>query len=349
MAQVEETVDAPAVAASKTSPLKGVAPKIGVDDGYAAIKVAWFGTDGKIQTLAVPSRATFGLSQRNTAGEVQNGYAVESGATFTVSHLVAGEDTRTPDYPVSDLNRVLVHHALEQAGFGGRPVRIGTTLPPGHLFKETGKNDKLEQAKKASLLRPVRSLSGKMLADIIEHEVYPEATVAMVDYCFDDNGNTVNEIHGAVAVVDIGGRTTDIAVILPDGVIDRARMRTENVGVLNVIDNLRDKIVDEYDLDGSDAGSIDFDLAVRTGSLTLHGRQTDITGAREEAINVVGSRILQNVANKIGGGASLHTVLFVGGGAELMKAVIQRYPNSVVHPQPQFANARGVLKAMKFG
>ncbi|WP_240533981.1 hypothetical protein [Aeromonas veronii] len=66
------------------------------------------------------------------AGAGRNGgfYQTEEGGAYTVNeHLQNYEDTRFKEYPKSALNRVLVHHALRQAGFGGKNVVIATGLP----------------------------------------------------------------------------------------------------------------------------------------------------------------------------------------------------------------------------
>ncbi len=326
---------------------KGAAPTVGVDDGYAYIKLAWM-EGATIKMAAIPSRAEAGVSVSAANGVPVGGYQADEDR-YTVNAVLSGADTRFSSYPTSTLNRALVQHALIEAGFGGRQLRIGTTLPPGNFFRRSGVNDKLIEAKRANLLAPIQSLSGAPVAEIIEHEIFPEATAAVTDYLLGDDGRQVREFERPIAVVDIGGRTTDVVVILPTQDIDRGRLKTEDMGVLNVIDIIREGVIDEFDIDSADAEGIDFEKALRTGTLSMHGQAHDIAALRAEAINEVAKRILQMVNTQVGGGAALDAMLFVGGGAELMKDVIAGYRNAVVHPFPQYANARGVLKALTWG
>ncbi|MGK9007660.1 plasmid segregation protein ParM domain-containing protein, partial [Citrobacter europaeus] len=62
-------------------------------------------------------------------------YKTEEGLDYTVSeYLPNADDTRFKDYPRSPLNRVLVHHALRVAGFGGKDVSIATGLPVSYYY-----------------------------------------------------------------------------------------------------------------------------------------------------------------------------------------------------------------------
>lgn len=320
---------------------------VGVDDGYAFIKLAWYepGTT-TIRTAAVRSHAQSGADVISVSGEIMGAYETEGGERFTVNPSIAGMDTRFPDFPTSPLNRVLVHHGLNEAGFSGMDVRIGTTLPPQQFFREGDGRTRLINGKRESLLKPVKSLSGQASPKVVDHEILPEAVAAVIDYTITDDGRIAQQFSAPIAVVDIGGRTTDVVVVLPDNQIDKSRMRTEHLGVLNVIDRVQTEVIDQFDLDPTDADAIDFDQAVRNRKIRLHGSESDISQIVDGAIQEVGRRILHVVQTKIAGGASLEAILFVGGGAAVMRKVISQYPNALVHSNPQFANARGVLKAL---
>lgn len=325
---------------------QSLVPSVGIDDGFAYIKTAVY--EGKvIKTARFRSKVSSGVSLYSASGESQNVYQVDDGKSFTVNDLISGAiDTRFADYPVSDVNRVLVHHALMNAGFGGKNVRLCTTLPPGHFFRRSGVNAKLIEAKMASLSKAVICPDGKQTANIYQQRVVAEATSAVLDYVISDSGQLVRQFDRPIAVVDIGGRTTDVAVVLPDLSVDQKRLRSEVIGVLDVIDIIRDEVIDDHGLDDADASGLDFDTILESGMVRLHGHESDMRDIRDRAVEVVGQQIIQMVKTKVASGASLETILFCGGGAKVMEQVIQQYPHGVVHPDPQFANARGALKSL---
>ena len=93
---------------------------IGLDDGYANVKLAWKDADGTIRTRSIPSRAKAGSlgvgSLFDDGPGAAMGYETE-GERWTVAPGIEGESTRFPDYNLSSLARVLAHHALVSAGW----------------------------------------------------------------------------------------------------------------------------------------------------------------------------------------------------------------------------------------
>lgn len=134
---------------------------VGIDDGYAAIKLAWNDQSGQLMTFSIPSRArqgSLGVGSL-TSDQTVGGYRTE-GICFTVAPGIEGEETRFPDYNMSPLARVLSHHALVCAGFAGRSVRIASGLPLDRYFRNGKKTTKRSPEK--SGIWPSRS-SGWMV------------------------------------------------------------------------------------------------------------------------------------------------------------------------------------------
>lgn len=319
---------------------------IGCDDGYAAIKLAWFTPDMKIETLAIPSRAQPGLSMSNLDGDVQNAYE-SCGERFTVGSRVKPADTRFKDYPVSALNRALIHHSLKIAGMGGRDISLATGLPYEQFVRDKQNGSKLINAKRDSLTKPVTSIAGETLANIKKSLVFGEATSALIDYIIAEDGSERFEggLQGAVGIVDIGGRTTDCVCVIEGGKnLDQSRSGTEQVGVLDVVSKMSESICEALDLD--DLGSYDTDEILQTRTIKVFGKPQDVSAHVDAAIHEVGMQVISLVQARFGQAADMDAVLFVGGGAELMKSVVKQYPNAHVPEHPQFANARGMLKYM---
>lgn len=325
---------------------------VGIDDGYAVIKMAWFPErdSNTLLTHSFPSQVGMGeLLTSMTGGTPERAYST-NGQTYTVLPPRDPIDTRFDEYPLSDMNRVLVAHALLVAGLGGKQISLCTGLPPGSYFDSgTGLNDRLLKRKEASLMLPVTAISGEPMPIIGKQIVSAEAVSAAIDYMVDDAGDLVNRIEGMMAVVDIGGRTTDIVTIFGDGDlhIDRGATGSMSVGVLQALDLLKGRIADEMDLPSSELPST-LDV-LKTGYINVFGKAHDMRHHCQPVIAQVGEEILRFVQTKIGRGSRYNKILFVGGGAEVFRTVLEKFPSGVIPENPAFANARGMAKQVRAG
>ncbi len=328
---------------------------VGCDDGFAQIKLAWF-VDGSpkrtIKTYSMLSRAQAGADQ---VSDLNGGGTISfstDGGVFSVSPHLEGISTQFADYPVSALNRVLVHAALNKAGFAGMGIKLATGLPPGSFFDGGSVNTTLVSAKRSSLLKPVTAVGlGRPLASIRDHQVLPEAICAVIDWTLDEQGRQVNQMGGPVAVVDIGGRTSDIVVIMPDedGMkVDHARSGTHIIGVLRMQQTLREMIRQAKGYSSEDMLSLDMDSALRLGYIRVYGENISVNDEITAAVSEVGGAIVQAMQSRLGRGLNLDHVLLVGGGAPLLSPLLKHYKNAVMIDNPQFANARGFLKSVEY-
>lgn len=317
---------------------------IGLDDGYANIKLAWKDEDGTIRTQKVPSRAKAGSlgvgSLLDDGPGAAMGYETE-GERWTVAPGIEGESTRFPDYNLSSLARVLAHHALVSAGWGGKDVGIATGLPLDRYFRD-GKRDDVRIARKIeNFSKDVIRLDGGATARIVGHEVFAQGLAAVVDWLVDDSDP--REQIGPIGVVDIGGQTTDISVVSPGFQIDRGRVRTVDLGVLDVRDLLRRRLQSRFDVYEISDGAIDAALAF--GKIRVWNKEVDVIDDTAQVVREVESSLERNILSEFGKAASsFETILFVGGGSRIFRSLPARFPNAVVGPDPEFANARGLLK-----
>ena len=322
-----------------------------VDDGYGMIKVVT--KDGKWK---IPSRARVGAhgvatigvktaNQAPDAASLDNGYETE-GTPYTVSADVEGEGTRFNDYPVSGLNRVLVQHGLRLAGLSGKQVKIVTGLPVNDYFSGDTRNvDKINR-KIESLMKPVRALdpTGKV-ATVVENHVCAEGVAAWIDRVLDNKGRQLVNFAQPAAVVDIGGRTTDCVLVLPGFKVDFARSGTGDIGVLRLYDSVKRRVHARHKVE---MPVVALEQAVITGQIMLWGKTHDVSDLVKEAKREVSEMILREVQRRIGDTYDLHEVLIVGGGAVLFDNIRQAFPNANVPEDPEFANARGMLKYLMY-
>jgi len=327
----------------------------GLDDGYAYTKVAL--PDGRL--VSIPSRARMGPAgvtwiheQEQRIFEYQT-----DGSVYSVG-AVDGEPTQFDEYPNSGLNRVIVQHALSQAGLSGRSVHLVSGLPVAAFYRNDGqRRQKVIDKKRNSLNLTVEPLStrGKtstqrLKAGIAFHEVIPEALAAWYDHVIVtlDDGVTLDadRLNAPIAIVDIGGRTTDYVVVQDQGIV-HSSSGSLNRGMLNVTMRVANAIQEQFDLD--ELGEQSIAKAVDTHVLRVHGKDHEVSAMVVDAKRELVERLYTETRRKLGLGAELDRVLFVGGGsAALASDIADWFPNQIIADHAAFANARGMLKYLQF-
>jgi plasmid segregation protein ParM len=323
---------------------------VAIDDGYAQTKVYGEKTDGTIGKYHMRSSVRPG---RYGVGSISgNGflglYETEEGQ-FTASEDVEAESTQFDNFHTSTMNRVLVNHGLVGAGYGGLPVDIITGLPVADFFGHDGGMDEEKIAlKKTNLKKPVQLASGSNRVALINSiQVGCQAVAAYYDYALDDELNEVRDTDGAIAIVDIGGRTTDIATVIGGTRIDHARSGTANIGVLDVYSAVklgiwaRERIRDNFPINV-------IDKAVRDGKVKLYGEEQDISKIVDEVKSEYQAKLKREIERQISTAATMNRVVFVGGGAALFTDIADTFRNGYVSPDPEFANARGLYKHARY-
>lgn len=328
----------------------GTAIPLGIDDGFAATKVAL--ADGRLVTI--PSRGRIGKAAvTQIAGISSEGTIAEYLTEETVYSVgeVDGMSTRFDGYASSGLNRAIVQHALQAAGMAGRPVHAVSGLPmSGFYLPDGSKRTTTIETKRASLLRAVTCVDGGRPAEIAFHAVIPEALAAWYDYVIDDTGDEprLDEARASrpVAVVDIGGRTTDYAVV--DGQsLQHTASGTVSRGLLDIKAALAEAIQQRFDLEHVDERHVDGVL--RSGQARLFGQDQDFSREVAAAKAMLLEALHDETRGKLGRGAGVDVVHFVGGGAMVLAEAIQSwFPHGSIAAHPVFANARGMLKFLRY-
>ena len=325
---------------------------VAVDDGYAQTKLWGENLDKSgitsfiMRSSARPGR--YGLM--SLAGEgISGSYRTEEDQEFTVSEEIEGEDTQFDAFHVSPMNRVLVNHALSRAGYANRPVHLISALPVGNFFSDGSKrNESAIEAKKANLMKKIKiTTDDGGLANIVRVDIGCQAMAAFVDYWLDDDMKERDVPVERVAVVDIGGRTTDVILVL-DGVrFDQRKSGTENIGVLDVYNSLAAMIRAKFETRDHYPLTM-LDTAVRSGYVRLWGERHDVTEMVKRAVIEQREKLSREIQRRLGDGSDLDAILFVGGGASLFKEITGSYRNSKILENPEWSNARGLYKYLKY-
>ena len=321
---------------------------VGVDDGFACTDVVVMHGGKVLKTAVVTSRARSGEANTTVIGgaEAETVPVFDSeGETWTVEDGSGSDSARFDTYPFSPMNRAIVHQALRLAGLAGRDVHIATGLPLAKFYVGGKPNNDYIARKRESLLKPVIAIDGQPLANIVAHNVFPEGLAAWVDYAVADGKMRVSAKE-TVGVIDIGGRTTDCAVVLQDRRIDHPRCGSALAGALDVVAEVATKLSSR--MGGLAISEALVDKALRAGAHTLsvRGKSVDFSDLLEIALKQTLGKVKQEVSRRFGGAEDLDRIILVGGGAYLFKAALDKdFPDQVYVPElPEFANARGFAK-----
>lgn len=336
---------------SSTPLISGAITNVAIDNGYADQKIAYWvegeNNSKRIEVHSYPSRAQMGAVNISIDGKSAGVYDVDGDAWTVGKDVTDPESIRSEKYAFSELNAVLVNHSLIASGFAGKSVRVATGLPFEHMYKDGQPDQDLVDRVKKSITVGVIPRGDLEPASISSHVVYPESTAAFVDYAVDEHtGEMSKSIETGVAVVDIGGNTTDITYINSNNTINVDRSGSKHVGVLNIRDRLKKLIQDRYKV--QEVRDVQLDKALRTGKCSIFGKEEDVLEQINQAKRQTLKKLMNWVEEMVGDAGDLDYILFVGGGSAVLEDLIKEYPHAIVPKDPQFSNARGMLKYMTF-
>lgn len=323
----------------------------GIDDGHRDLKAKF--SNGV--RLSVQSRAASGLINKISINDSKNNvfnYTTDDGI-FSVGDIEHADETAYDDYPVSAQNRVIVAHALRMAGFDENDQIIAVTGLPLKRFYLKGKmNEPLILAKKKNLLkRDVVDMEGFRPAPIVRHEVLSEGIASWLSYVLDrgEDGKIAisqEKLMERTAIVDIGGRTLDIAVVR-NWALDGDRSATEEIGMLSIINGAKNRISDEFG--GIELTDEQVEQAVMTQRIKIYGQMRDVSPIVNASILSTVNNLRSSIKRCLKQVGDIDNVFFVGGTTKFLEQHIQDwFPNQRIMNDPVFANADGMLKYAEF-
>jgi plasmid segregation protein ParM len=323
---------------------------IAIDDGYDFTKVR-----SRAGELLIPT--AFSLTPTYKKAVIGDSENVESvydinGKRVAVGPKVVGMDSRFEEYPYSEENLAVAMDALRRVAAPGAPVHIVTGLPFNRYYLPNGQENPLVPDRKTKAWsRPIQLIDAEVaLPRIAGVHVIAEGVAAWFDYVLTDDGEMIPQrMSEFTAVVDIGGRTTDIAVFQDDQ-LNPHLSGTHNHGMLDVKSAIGSKLEELFP--GTEFDRSRIDHALKTNEVKLGGGRTvNVSTVVTESRAVLFEGIERYMRSKIGNHMPLiDRVIFVGGGAKALNfelthtEVQKRFNNPVIHPFAQFANARGMLK-----
>jgi plasmid segregation protein ParM len=334
---------------------------VGIDDGHDSIKLTL--ESGK--SFIIPARVSLGqhmLCSIADDEEKDHIYKIDdndfSVIDFNTQAAINYIDTRTQDYPYSKHNIALIYHALHKAGITG-PVSIMTGLPVERFYINGQKNVQLIDKKIDNLLNSeVKNINDKvMLPTVAQHRVISQALAAYFDLLLDMNGNVNPDIEeisndSKIAIVDIGGRTTDIiSVDVGGSSVDLSKSATRDIGALYLKDAIKQRIMNEYHISHVSAAVLN--RILEKGNFRHNGKIVDVQAIVKQEKSILTNKITALVNQVLDLDFNEYGIVaFIGGGSLLIKDELKELyadnENVVLTDDPQFANSRGMLKFNKY-
>ncbi|MEN8169167.1 MAG: ParM/StbA family protein [Pseudomonadota bacterium] len=347
--------------ASKTQEdtLEEQAIQLGMDDGFYNTKIA--GPNGTL--FCIPSRVRTGPSR--VIGMAGNSPEISEFRVGDVTYSageVSGESTMFDEYPVSNLNRVMSHHSLHAAGFGGKRVKLASGLPIRLYYKGLNGevNEQLIEKKINNLQGDIELLSAAPSyggntkpVDIIEHNVCPEGQIAWYHFVIEEKvGGQVHISKGLHSIpmgfIDIGGRTTSLSVV-EGGQVDLERSGSINAGMLDVRKQVGGRLINEFDL--ADASDNMIDSALNTGTVLIYGKSIRVSKSVNEAKASVLEHIRDEAKRIFGLGNELAEIKLFGGAYRDFQQQLEEAPlfkRQEVADNPLYVNAIAMYKLMRY-
>lgn len=319
---------------------------IAIDSGCAYIKMAYL-EDGVLKCSQIPAQAARGFAAVGFNG---------AGTTYIADdhewHLnqETPENTQFQSYPYSAHNLALNIAALHSEGLTG-DLKLSTGVPVNDFYTKEGLNQANIDKKKA-LFSKQTSIHGPgdLPFTLNCFKVCPEAVAAVVDFVCDEEGQEKQDIQGAVAVVDIGGRTTDLSVVDRNFMASSDTIATLPLGCLDLYQSLEKALREQHDFHSKIPVKM-LEEACQTGHISLYmgSQPIDVRElVRKEKKKLV-TRIHEEVERRFGD-QHLTIMLYAGGGAAMFEEQLTDLASQGVRvlESPQYANVRGYWKIATF-
>ncbi|MFZ4814789.1 MAG: hypothetical protein ACOYL5_09645 [Phototrophicaceae bacterium] len=219
-------------------------------------------------------------------------------------------------------------------------LRLATGLPVDHMA------DAAELKRVLLGQHRIKTDTADFIANISEVFVMPQPMGTLYSQMLTDAGQ-INRHHTAVrtGVADVGRFSVDISLD-DDGEFVRIESGSVEAGVYTV----HERIGQILEQDHRQKFSIRFiEETLRNGTITIAGQPMAYHRQVEEALEPLRNATLNLMREKWGAAKTVDVIYLSGGGAELVyDQVVDEYPQTILIPDAQFANARGYLNFAHF-
>lgn len=327
--------------------------KIGIDVGFGYSKAVWFGEDGQVRQLVIPSvlgRAAqvqqmdlSGLGGRKRHRVFRVTYEGEEyfvGSDALLHSQTGLQSTQTFGRIGSDEERILLLALLARAGL--TDVCIVTGLPVLAW-------DLRHKLRRSWTGQHRISLGHKeMTINVREVRTAWQPVLSLYDYALAFDGQQVkltNGMNGDLLrrgwlITDVGHNSTDRAGVINLTPVDQYTGGAR-VGGRDILAVLNKRLEGEY---GISRPIAELEEALRRGWLDVFSDRVNLLPLARSAAASLSAQVASDVSDSIGDGSMFYGILVTGGPADVVRPAIARAcPRNRVTAlrDAQIANARG--------
>lgn len=183
---------------------------------------------------------------------------------------------------------------------------------------------------------------------VVDCRVIPQPFGCLLSATLDDHGNVTDKAlaTGAVGVIDVGGKTTNLLSVNRLAEIGR-ETASVSTGAWDAVRAVREWLADHCpDLDIRDHQVID---AIIARQVKYYGEPVDLAGIVDATLEPMAQQVLSSATQLWNGAAALEAILVSGGGALLLGPYIKaHFRHARVVADPVFANAVGYWRFCQY-
>ncbi len=178
---------------------------------------------------------------------------------------------------------------------------------------------------------------------ISEVEVVPQPLGTYWSQSFISFGEPIDRLKGRIGIIDVGFRTTDLAVI-DEGEFIPEKSRSVNIGLNTAYKEIGNIIFAKY---GLERESYALDEAVIKGKINVDGKEVDITELKSNAFDALAKNIRIETSSFWALPEIDKLIISGGGGQALNSYLAPHYKQASLISDPLTANSRGYLSWAK--
>ncbi|MCF8012265.1 MAG: ParM/StbA family protein [Clostridiales bacterium] len=315
---------------------------IGLDVGYGFVKV----TDGKVG-YSFPSVVGDGKASPTLRTKPQQLQTVDD-LRLEVNnqvYFVGKSAIRHSNFVYRDLSaarkegndlEILFLSALSLfcSNFQNK-FKVLTGLPAGRMYLA---DELVNQVQNKRNIKIYHNNKQRDVEIQVEHvEIVPQPLGTYWSQYLDTWGQPKHSLEGRTGIIDIGFRTTDLAVI-EDGDYIPEKSKTLSLGMSNVYSEIRDNILSNY---GLERETHSLDGAVITGKINIAGKEVDISPIIDDAFKKLATNLLVEI-NSTWLIPEFDLLLISGGGGQALSPyLLPNFTQAKLVTEPVTANSRG--------
>lgn len=320
---------------------------IGIDVGYGFVKIT-DGHEGYVFPSVVGdgSVGTLLRTSLQPPGRTDDIRLTVDGRTYNVGTLAIRQSRmayRSLSTTRSEGNDLKVLFLAALSLFSNQPLNgfaAVTGLPPGRMHL----TDELIRVLKGEhrVIRHRGTTPEELVIRVDRLAVVPQPMGAFWSQALDSRGQVREDsgiLNGRTGVLDVGFRTTDL-VSVEDGEYVTEASKTIPIGLATAYEEIASRLLVEH---GLERETYAMDDAVIRGETSVAGRRVDITHLREQAFDILATKVLVEVRSAWQLTEYDRIVLTGGGGQALSRYLLPHLSQGLLLSESVTANSRGYL------